>query len=45
MIGNKIADKIVKPMSIPDENSINVEEIVTPPEKKQEILNKLRQML
>ena len=27
-IGNKIADKIVKEKSVPDENSRNVEEIV-----------------
>ena len=27
-IGNKIADKIVKAKSVPDENSRNVEEIV-----------------
>ena len=36
--GNKIADGIVKPLR-------NVEEIVIPPEKRQEILNELRQVL
>ena len=39
-IRNKIADKIVKP----DENSRNVKEITTPPEKREEILNELRQI-
>ena len=32
-IGNKIADKIVKPKLLTDKNSINVEEIVIPPKK------------
>ena len=45
LIGNKIAEKIVKPKPVPDENSRNVEEIVIPPEKRQEILNELRQAL
>ena len=48
-LGNKIADvvamsnhdKIVKI----DENPRNVEEIIIPPEKREEILNKLRQVL
>ena len=40
-IGNKIADKIVKP----DKNPRNVEEIVIPPEKRKKILNELRQVL
>ena len=31
MIGNKIADKIVKTKPVPDENLRNVEEIVIPP--------------
>ena len=35
MIRNKIADKIVKPKAVTDENSKNIEEIVVPPEKKQ----------
>ena len=34
-LGNKIADKIVKP----------VEKIIIPPEKREEILNELRQVL
>ena len=33
-IGNRIADKIVKLKSVPDENPKNVEEIVIPLEKK-----------
>ena len=44
-IGNKIADKILKHKSLPVENSRNVEEIVIPPEKRQEILSALRQAL
>ena len=44
-IGNKIADKIVKPKPVPDENSRNAKEIVIPPEKRQEILKKLEQAL
>ena len=48
-IGNKIAnavnksdnDKIVKP----DENSRNIGEIITPPEKREGILKELRQVL
>ena len=43
-IGNKIADKIMKPKPVIDENSRNVEEIVTPQEKIQEIFNELRQV-
>ena len=47
-LGNKIADtvtkssddKIVKQKSVIDEDSRNVEEIITPPEKREEILNK-----
>ena len=42
LIGNKIADKIVKAKLIPGVNSRNVEEIVIPPEQIQEILNELR---
>ena len=45
LIGNKIALKIVKPKSVPDENLRNVEKRVVPPEKRQEILNDLRQIL
>ena len=44
-IGNKIADKIVKPKHVIDENPRNVEEIIIPPEKREEILNELRQLL
>ena len=44
-IGNKIADEIVKPKPVLDENSRNTEEIIIPPEKREEILNKLRQVL
>ena len=43
--GNKIANKIVKPKPVPDENSRNIEEIAIPPDKIQEILNELRQVL
>ena len=44
-IGNKIADKIVKLKLLSDKNSIDVEEIIIPPEKREEILNELRQVL
>ena len=44
-IGNKIADKIAKPKHVTDENPRNVEEIIIPPEKTEEILNELRQAL
>ena len=44
-IGNKIADTILKWKPVIDENSRNVEEIVVPPEKRQEMLNELRQVL
>ena len=51
--GNKIADavaksnddKIVKPKHVIDEHPRNVEQIIIPPEKRWEILNKLRQVL
>ena len=43
-IGVKIADKIV-PKHVIDENPRNVEEIIIPPEKREEILNELRQIL
>ena len=45
LIGNNIAEKIVKPKSVNDENSRNIEEIFNPPEKRHEILSKLRQVL
>ena len=44
-IGNKIANKIEKPKLLPDENSRNVEEVIIPPEKREKILNELRQVL
>ena len=40
-IGNKISDEIVKPKSLLSENSRFFEEIITPPEKTNEILNRL----
>ena len=33
LIGNKVAEKIVKPTTVPDEDAENVEEIVIPPER------------
>ena len=36
-VGNKTADKIVKPKPVPEAKSRNVEEIVLPPEKRKEI--------
>ena len=50
MIGNKIlkkknSGKIVKPKPLPAENSKNVVEINIPPEKREEILNELKQVL
>ena len=44
-IVNKIADKIVKLKPVSDMNSRNVEEILIPQEKREKILNKLRQVL
>ena len=44
-IGNKIADKIVKTKPLSAEKSRNVEEIIIPPEKREGILNELRQVL
>ena len=38
-IGNKIADKIVKPKHLPAENSRNIEEIIMSPEKREKELN------
>ena len=37
-----MADKIVKPKHVIDENPKNVEEIIILPEKRKEILNELR---
>ena len=45
LIGNKISEKIGKPKPVPSENSRNIEEFVIPTQKRQEILNKLRQTL
>ena len=45
IIGNTIADKIVKPKSLSDKNSRSDEEIIVPSEKRQEILNEKRQVL
>ena len=48
-IGNKIANAVTKSnndnVKKPDENLRNVEEIIIPLEKIDEILNKLRKML
>ena len=44
-IGNNLADKVVKPKPVPDINSKDVEETLIPPEKREEILNELRQLL
>ena len=38
-IENKIADKIVKTKPAIDKNSRNIEEIIIPPEKREQILN------
>ena len=43
-IGNKIANKIVKPKPVLDMNSRNVKEMIIPPEKRGELLNELRQV-
>ena len=52
-LGNKIADmvtkwygdKTVKTKPVIDENSRNVEEVIIPPEKREEMLNEFRQVL
>ena len=44
VIGNKIADNIMKTKHIIDQNP-SVEKIIIQPEKREEILNKLRQVL
>ena len=38
-IGNKIADKAVTPKPVTNKNPRNAEEIIIPPEKREEILN------
>ena len=43
-IGNEIADKIVKQKSVTNGDTRNVEEIIIPPEEREEMLNKLRQV-
>ena len=43
--GNKIPDKVVKPKPFPHENSRNAEEIVIPPEKRDETPKALRTAL
>ena len=45
MIGNKIAEKIIRAKPVPETNSRNVCEIVIPSYPRQGILNKLRQVL
>ena len=37
LVKNKIGDKIVKPKLVFDVNSRNIEELLIPPEKRQEI--------
>ena len=44
-IGNKIADKILKPEAVYDENLRNVEKIIIGNEKRKGILNELKQVL
>ena len=44
-IGNKIADKTVKPKYIIDKNPRNIEEMIVSPGRREEILNELRQVL
>ena len=41
-LGNKIANKIAKPKHVTDENPRNIEEIIIPPEKREEIINEMR---
>ena len=45
LMGNKITEKILNPKPVPEMNSRNVEEIVIPPEKRQEILNELKKKI
>ena len=44
-IRNKIANKIVKPKPVPDDNLWNVEKMIIPPETREEILNEKKQVL
>ena len=45
LIGDNFAKEMVNPKPPIDENSRNVEKMNIPPEKRQEILNKFRQVL
>ena len=45
LIGKTMPKRSVKPTPANDENSKTVEKIATPPDKRQEILNELRQVL
>ena len=42
---HKIADKYVKPKPVPEANSRNVDEIIVSPQRREEMLNKIRQVL
>ena len=44
-VWNKVADKIIKPRPFSDENLRDFEKKNIPSEKREEILNKLRQVL
>ena len=44
-IGNKSPDKTVKPKLVSEADLKNIEEIVNQPEKREEMLNELRQAL
>ena len=41
-IWNKIANKIVKPKPVSDQNLRDAEEIIIPPEKREEIISKFK---
>ena len=45
LVGNKIAEKIVKPKPVSEANPSNVEEIIISPEEREEILNTLGKVL
>ena len=45
MIGIKIVEKVVKRKPVSDENLRDVEEVIIPPEKREERSNELRQVL
>ena len=44
-LGKKIADKIVKLKPVIDENSRNIDEIILPTKKREDILHELRKAL